>query len=173
MRAGSNKPNYKFIKTVDWAGGKIKNKTVRKDVLKKFTIAQRVFDDCKPIKATVSAVKAGKIKVSLPGGTNIALNDQGKKISQGQAVTLGIRPEHITIGEKNDGELKGNLRIAEYLGSETMFYASLADGSDLSVKADGLTSAKQGADIKFGLPAKACHLFDAKGITILNGDLSK
>ena len=111
--------------------------------------------------------------MSLPGGTSTALNDQGKKISQGQAVTLGIRLEHITIAEKNDGELKGNLRIAEYLGSETMFYASLADGSDLSVKADGLTSAKQGADIKFGLPAKACHLFDAKGITILNGDLSK
>ena len=125
------------------------------------------------IKATVSPAKAGKINVSLPGGTKIALDDQGKKVSDSQAVTLGIRPEHITIGEKNDGELKGNLRIVEYLGSETMFYASLVDGSDLSVKADGLTSAKQGADIKFGLPAKACHLFDAKGDTILNGDLSK
>ena len=125
------------------------------------------------IKATVSPAKAGKLNVALPGGSKIVLDGQGKKVSQGQAVTLGIRPEHITIGEKNDGELKGNLRIAEYLGSETMFYASLVDGSDLSVKADGLTSAKQGADIKFGLPAKACHLFDATGDTILNGDLSK
>ena len=125
------------------------------------------------IKAVASPVKGGKINVSLPGGTKIVLDDQGQKISVGQQIALGIRPEHITIGEKNDGELKGNLRIAEYLGSETMFYASLADGSDLSVKADGLTSAKQGADIKFGLAAKACHLFDAKGDTILNGDLSK
>ena len=124
------------------------------------------------IKAIASPVKGGKINVSLPGGTKITLNDQGKKVSEGP-VTLGIRPEHLTIGEKNDGELKGTLRIAEYLGSETMFYASLADGSDLSVKADGLTSAKQGADIKFGLPAKACHLFGADGNTILNGDLSK
>jgi multiple sugar transport system ATP-binding protein len=125
------------------------------------------------IKATASPAKGGKINVSLPGGTKIVLNDQGKKLTEGQAVTLGIRPEHLTIGEKNDGELKGTLRIAEYLGSETMFYASLADGSDLSVKADGLTSAKQGSDIKFGMPAKACHLFDAAGKTILNGDLSK
>ena len=125
------------------------------------------------IKAVASPVKGGKINVSLPGGTKIVLDDQGQKISVGQQIALGIRPEHITIGEKNDGELKGNLRIAEYLGSETMFYASLADGSDLSVKADGLTSAKQGADITFGLAAKACHLFDAKGDTILNGDLSK
>ena len=125
------------------------------------------------IKATASPAKGGKINVALPGSTKIVLNDQGKKVTDGQAVTLGLRPEHLTIGQKNDGELKGRLRIAEYLGSETMFYASLADGSDLSVKADGLTSAKQGSDIKFGMPAKACHLFDASGKTILNGDLLK
>ena len=125
------------------------------------------------IKAVASPATGGKISVSLPGGTTIVLDDQGKKVSDGQQVTLGIRPEHITIGVKNDGELMGNLRIAEYLGSETMFYASLADGSDLSVKADGLTTAKAGADIKFGVPAKACHLFDDKGMTILNGDLLK
>ncbi len=125
------------------------------------------------IKAIASPQRGGKILVNMPGGTKITLDDQGKKIGEGQDVTLGIRPEHITIGEKNDGELKGTLRIAEYLGSETMFYASLADGTDLSVKADGLTTAKSGSDIKFGLPAAACHLFDGAGKTILNGDLSK
>jgi multiple sugar transport system ATP-binding protein len=125
------------------------------------------------VKATASPVRGGKIAVNLPGGTKISLNDQGKKVSHGQSITLGIRPEHITLGRKNDGELKGTLRIAEYLGSETMFYAGLADGTDLSVKADGLTTAKAGSDIKFGIPAAACHLFDTDGKTILNGDLSK
>jgi len=125
------------------------------------------------VKGVASPTRGGKISVSLPGGTKVTLHDQGKKVTDGQTVTLGIRPEHITIGQKNDGELKGTLRIAEYLGSETMFYASLADGSDLSVKADGLTKAKSGADIKFGMPAAACHLFDSAGKTILNGDLSK
>lgn len=125
------------------------------------------------IKATATLLRGGKINVSLPGGTKIVLDDQGQKFADGQNVTLGVRPEHITIGGKNDGELKGTLRVAEYLGSETMFYASMADGADLSVKADGLASAKQGSVIKFGLAAKACHLFDAAGTTILNGDLSK
>jgi multiple sugar transport system ATP-binding protein len=125
------------------------------------------------IKGTASPVRGGKIAVNLPGGSKMTLNDQGAKVTDGQAITLGIRPEHITIGEKNDGELKGTLRIAEYLGSETMFYASLADGADLSVKAGGLTTAKAGAAIKFGVPAAACHLFDGAGKTILNGDLSK
>ena len=125
------------------------------------------------IKTVASPVRGGKINVSLPGGAKITLADQGKKITNDQKVTLGIRPEHITIGLKSDGEMMGTLRIAEYLGSETMFYASLADGSDLSVKADGLTMAKAGSTIKFGMSAKACHLFDDMGLTILNGDLSK
>ena len=125
------------------------------------------------IKGTVSASRAGKITVNLPGGSKIILADQANKVTEGQAVILGIRPEHITIGEKSDGELKGTLRIAEYLGSETMFYASLPDGTDLSVKASGLTTAKAGATIKFGIPATACHLFDTSGHTLINGDLSR
>ena len=125
------------------------------------------------IKAVASPLRGGKIAVTLPGDSKITLDAQGAEVTQSQAVTLGIRPEHITIGVKNDGEIRGHLRIAEYLGSETMFYASLADGTDLSVKADGLTKAATGTAITFGLAAKACHLFDAQGQTILNGDLSR
>ncbi len=125
------------------------------------------------IKATVSPGKAGKLDVTLPGGTKIILDGKGSKIQAKQPVTLGIRPEHMIVGGKSDGLLKGTLRLAEYLGSETMFYASLPDGSDISVKADGLATAKTGSAILFGIPSKACHLFDANGVTIINGDLTR
>jgi multiple sugar transport system ATP-binding protein len=125
------------------------------------------------IKATASPGKAGAIDVKLPGGTTISLAGQGAKVADRQNVTLGIRPEHMLVGSKGDAQLKGELRLAEYLGSETMFYATLPDGSDISVKADGLASAKTGSAMTIGLPAKACHLFDEKGNTIINGDLTK
>ena len=125
------------------------------------------------IEATVSSGKAGKINVTLPGGSKISLDGHGAKISDHQTVTLGIRPEHMIVGGGGDGLLKGQIRLAEYLGSETMFYANLPDGSDISVKADGLASAKPGASISFGIPAKACHLFDSAGNAILNGDLTR
>jgi multiple sugar transport system ATP-binding protein len=125
------------------------------------------------IKATASAGKAGKIDVTLPGGGNVSVDSQGAKVKANQPVTLGIRPEHMIVGGKSDGELRGTLRLAEYLGSETMFYASLPDGSDISVKADGLATAKPGATVVFGIPSKACHLFDAGGAAIINGDLTK
>ena len=125
------------------------------------------------IKAAASPGKAGQIEVTLPGGGNLALQAQGATVSAGQPVTLGIRPEHVLVGAKGDAGLQGTLRLAEYLGSETMFYASLPDGSDISVKADGLAKAEVGATITFGIAAKACHLFDANGAALLNGDLTR
>ena len=105
---------------------------------------------------------------------SVALLSAGAaKVTPNQPVTLGVRPEHLTVGGKSDAVLMAKIRLAEYLGSETMFYASLPDGADLSVKADGLAKAAAGSDLAVGIPAAACHLFDASGKAIINGDLTK
>ena len=70
-----------------------------------------------------------------------------------------------------DATLTGTLRLAEYLGSETMFYLTLADGGDLSVKADGLAKAQAGQTLRIGLPAAACHVFAEDGRALRNGAL--
>jgi ABC-type sugar transport system ATPase subunit len=118
---------------------------------------------------TTASMQDGKIAVALPGG-GVTLDAQGTTVEPNQAVTLGIRPEHITPGGT---ALKGTVRLAEYLGSETMFYLALADGSELSVKADGLAKAAFGETLGLAIPPAACHLFDASGRTILNGDLTR
>ena len=125
------------------------------------------------IKAVASPGKDGSIDVQLPGTVNISLPAQGAALKPGQPVTLGIRPEHLSIAGKNGATLPATVRLAEYLGSESMFYASLADGSDISVKADGLAKAATGSALAIGIPAAACHLFDAQGNAILNGDLTR
>ena len=125
------------------------------------------------IKASVASATGGKIAVALPGGGKITLAGQGKKVAAGQKVTLGIRPEHLLVGAKGEAQIKSTLRLAEYLGSETMFYATLIDGSDISVKADGLATAKAGSSLAIGIPSAACHLFDETGNAILNGDLTR
>ncbi len=89
------------------------------------------------ITAAASPGATGKIEVSLPGGSKLSLDGHGATVQAGQAVTLGIRPEHLVVSEAADASLYGTLRLAEYLGSETMFYASLPDGTDISVKLMG------------------------------------
>ncbi len=125
------------------------------------------------IKTTVASAAGGKLDVALPGGGTITLPGQGLQVSANQPVTLGVRPEHLAVTGKGDATLKVKLRLAEYLGSETMFYTSLADGGDLSVKADGLASGKPGSEMAIGVTAKACHLFNASGKSLINGDLTK
>jgi multiple sugar transport system ATP-binding protein len=119
-------------------------------------------------KATQSG---GVISVALGDGSKIALPAGHAKLDGPQEVTLGVRPEHIAIVAKGKADTSGTVRLAEYLGSESMFYMSMADGSDISVKADGLTKAENGAKLALHLPVNACHLFDARGETIINGTL--
>jgi multiple sugar transport system ATP-binding protein len=114
--------------------------------------------------------EANKGSLSLPGGGNIKL--AAKNLPQG-AVTLGIRPEHITVATKGKGMLSGKLKLAEYLGSETMFYLELADGSDLAVKADGLAKAERGSTLSVNFQPEACHVFGVDGKAIVNGDLTQ
>jgi len=125
------------------------------------------------IKATASPAPGGMIALTLPGGALLTVPAGAAKVTAGQLVTVGVRPEHLTVGGPADAILPAKLRLAEYLGSETMFYVQLADGSDFSVKADGLAKAAPGADLAIGVPAAACHVFDADGRAIINGDLTK
>ena len=125
------------------------------------------------IPITVVSTKAKLVTCGLPGGSKISIGMSGEVPTLGSKLTLGIRPEHIELGGKGAGSLKGIVRAAEYLGSETMFYATLTDGSDVSVKAGGLATEKNGETLNLTLPPEACHLFDADGMTIHNGDLTR
>jgi multiple sugar transport system ATP-binding protein len=123
------------------------------------------------LKTTASPGAKGTINVALPGGGKIALPAGKATVGNTESVTLGVRPEHVEL-QGGDAKLKGTLKLAEYLGSETMFYLALEDGTDFAVKADGLAKAATGAKMTVGIPAKACHLFDRNGKAIINGDLT-
>jgi multiple sugar transport system ATP-binding protein len=125
--------------------------------------------------ATVRGTKRNTVALALPGDGAIDIPVDGKLPTMGSKLTLGIRPEHVTIGRPagGHGNLSGTIRVAEYLGSETMFHAVLADGTEFSIKADGLASQKPGEKVSISLPVKAAHLFDAHGVAIHNGDLTK
>jgi multiple sugar transport system ATP-binding protein len=125
------------------------------------------------LKATVAPGTGAGTTVSVAGATRIALPVSSSIAAGGQALTLGVRPEHLTVGGRDGARARAQVRLIEQLGSETMIYATLADGSELAVKADGLFRVEPGVEIEIGLPPAACHLFDAEGRTILNGDLTR
>ena len=124
------------------------------------------------LKATALCIADGT-HVTLPGGVTIRLPALNAPFEGERPVTFGVRPEHLNPANGGDAVLEARLRVAEYLGSETMFYVDLAEGSELAIKADGLAKAKPGDAFTINIPAAACHLFDENGTAILNGDLTK
>ncbi|KPF45058.1 ABC transporter ATP-binding protein [Rhizobium sp. AAP43] len=113
----------------------------------------------------------GAAVVRLPGA-DLSIPTHGVALQPGE-MTFGLRPEHIDATGQGDVVIEATVKLAEYLGSETLFFVTLADGSELAVKADGLASEKPGQTIRLGINAKACHLFDTNGKAVINGDLTR
>ncbi len=122
------------------------------------------------LKVQVSSAEGAAV-VRLPGA-DISIPTHGASVPAGE-MTFGLRPEHIDATGKGDVVIEATVKLAEYLGSETLFFVTLADGSELSVKADGLASEKPGQTLRLGFNAKACHLFDKDGKAVINGDLTR
>jgi sn-glycerol 3-phosphate transport system ATP-binding protein len=74
---------------------------------------------------------------------------------EGQAVTLGIRPEHLQPAA--DG-LPVTVELVEALGAETLVHGRLPDGTTLLVKQPGILPV--GETLTVALPPDQLHLFD-------------
>jgi multiple sugar transport system ATP-binding protein len=114
----------------------------------------------------------GQLGVSLQDRLQLIWDTPHANIMSGDAVTLGIRPEHLLLDQQSDANWIGTVRLAEYLGSETMIYLVDANDSEIAVKADGLAKVNIGETRHIGIPKKACHLFGHDGQAVINGDLS-
>ena len=80
--------------------------------------------------------------------------------------TLGIRPEHIYICEKNELDLEVTVDYSEQLGSENYFYCNTHDTSQLIVHQTGQYKVTKGDKLFLRFDHSAMHLFGADGKAI-------
>mgnify|MGYP003564271397 CR=1 FL=1 len=80
-------------------------------------------------------------------------------------VTLGIRPDAVDAAGRGDTVLTGKVFAVERLGNETYVYLEVQGSNEFAVHAAGDVVVKPGDEMKVGLAAKDCHLFDAEGET--------
>ena len=92
--------------------------------------------------------------VQLEAGPLIPL--RGRR--PGEAVTLGIRPEHLTLG---GSDLTLTVDLIEPLGSETLLHGRLPgrDADTMTVKVPGSVQATE--TVTVGVQADQAHVFDA------------
>ena len=118
--------------------------------------------------AKVTAVDGAGATVELLGGSSITVPVQPGRLKAGDAVTLGVRPEHLRPAEV--GEIQGEVMVVERLGGETFLYTQLAGGTEmLVIQADGEIPTRVHDRIAVKLDPATCHLFDAAGLAVERG----
>ncbi|WP_312950206.1 sn-glycerol-3-phosphate ABC transporter ATP-binding protein UgpC [Superficieibacter sp.] len=108
--------------------------------------------------AKVVSVHADHVEVKLPGGETLAVNVNGERLTCAEDVTVGIRPEHISL-QKEDGpnSLVRSVHFVEQLGDATCLYFE----GDFTAKLNGYHQYAYYSEIRLHLPAECCHLFDS------------
>ncbi len=113
---------------------------------------------------TVRAADATGVTASLPGGMEMRLPVDGSGLQPGEAVTLGIRPEHFVAAEEGEFVLVGQVTVVERLGYQTLVHAEVEGFEEtITIRVDGAGKARENETIRMGIQPTACHLFRADG----------
>ena len=130
---------------------------------------QMNFFDAELVKSgSTYSVKLGNYTVALSEEKNAKL--AANKV-ESQKVTLGVRPEHITLSTDGSG-VPAKVDVSEMMGSSVHLHVS-AMGKDvvLVLQTLDLTGEQQkqtnmGASLNFVFPGNVCHVFNAEGVNL-------
>lgn len=106
-------------------------------------------------------------RFALSNGATIAIHPAIATYVNGP-LTVGIRPDHIDIGEAQADGVEARLIAYEPTGSETMVTAELA-GKPITITTRARLSLMPGAVIRVAPIAAQQHYFDAHGLRISVG----
>jgi multiple sugar transport system ATP-binding protein len=76
---------------------------------------------------------------------------------------VGIRPEHLALSDR--GAIVGTVVATEMLGAETIVFANLQSGENITAAMPGIRSLRPGAVVRFSVDRRFVHVFDETGIS--------
>ena len=98
----------------------------------------------------------------LASPLRVAIRHQGATVSPGEAVVLGLRPEHLTFGAgQNRLALKADL--SESLGGSTLIHGQTAAGETVTLQTAGRRMLQKGESFSAGFDAAQAYIFDKAG----------
>jgi multiple sugar transport system ATP-binding protein len=114
--------------------------------------------------AKAVASDAQGVTVELTNGDRVRAIVAPGQVQDGESLTLGVRPEHLRVA--SEGDVQGEVLVAERLGGETYLYTQITDGSMLVVQADGENPTRVHDKVAIAIDPGSCHLFKADGSAV-------
>jgi len=114
----------------------------------------------------VAATAETGVEVELNSGVRLEVPVQPDGVKAGDKVSLGVRPEHMTVNTDGSGQMKGRIDVSEQLGSDTYCYVKTLANEAITVRTPGGYAGTFGDEITLDLDLSQCHLFDKDGQAI-------
>jgi multiple sugar transport system ATP-binding protein len=112
---------------------------------------------------TLVSAEPSHAVVQLDAGPQLRACVDARRLAPGEKLHVGIRPEHVSVGQETDQSLNGRVVIVERLGTTTYLYLDRGGEREFVAQAGADVHAKVGEQLGLGLPADALHVFDARG----------
>ncbi|MCT8159893.1 ABC transporter ATP-binding protein [Pseudoruegeria sp. SHC-113] len=84
----------------------------------------------------------------------------------GVAVSVGVRPEHITLGASGTGACDGVVDVLEYLGADTFVIIDAGPLGQITVRVTGDSVLAPGEPVGLTFDPERLHFFDADGLAV-------
>jgi len=110
------------------------------------------------LRGEIAAIGSDGVTVKLADGTTVLAAVSGDGAKVGDAVTVGVRPEHLQVAA-GTGPRQATVQLVEDLGDHSIMHLDSTDGRIL-VKVEE-PPAKEGETVTFELPSDECHVFGA------------
>jgi multiple sugar transport system ATP-binding protein len=120
--------------------------------------------------ARVLECSAQGARVQLRNGCEVAAMVDGSALQVGDAVEVGLRPEHCqvlpagTAPGASDAAFDAEITLVEHLGESNLLYLSTDDGQELIVRGDGNAEVRLGDSVIVRAAPQAFYLFKADGV---------
>mgnify|MGYP000617924369 FL=1 len=111
------------------------------------------------LNAKVLQMDGSKAQLQLSGGEQFSMT-LDRPVKVGDVLLMGIRPEHLLIGETGDVNIALNVDVVEALGGTTFAYTQYAGEDQVVVVADGSHIIPRGKTIEVSFKLDHVHLFD-------------
>jgi multiple sugar transport system ATP-binding protein len=123
--------------------------------------------------ARVVLGSAESVSVVLDGtNERLEVHANGEALRPDQAVTLGIRPEHLEPAasagstQQSTQQISRTVSLVEQLGEHSYLHLDQPGGAVLIAKAPGDKTPRQGESVVFNVPPASCHLFTEDGFAV-------
>ena len=115
--------------------------------------------------AVVAQAEGGQVTVALKARPDTQLTVAcATPPKVGDAVTVGVRPEHFLPDGSGDTRMVAHVDVVEHLGNTSYVYAHTVPGEQIIIEQEERRhGGRYGDEIAVGLTAKTSFLFDASG----------